>query len=76
MKKMIMSVKVILHRLELNFWDTFISLMHKSPPIRFLVPRVYRWLHTKEVQQTAKLMTILTILGLIIGFALGSLSQI
>jgi hypothetical protein len=71
-----MSVKILLHRLEINFWDSIIPLMHKSPPVRFLVPRVYRWLHTKEVQQTAKLVMALTILGLIIGFALGSLSQI
>jgi hypothetical protein len=73
---MIMSVKLLLHRLELNFWDSFIPLMHKSPPVRFLVPRIYRWLHTKEVQQTAKLVMVLTVLGFIIGFVLGSLSQI
>jgi hypothetical protein len=71
-----MSVKVLLHRLELNFWDSFIPLMHKSPLVRFLAPRIYCWLHTKEVQQTAKLVMILTVLGLIIGFVLGSLSQI
>ena len=76
MKKMIMNVKFFLHRLELNFWDAFIPLMYKSPPVRFLVPRVYRWLHTEEVQKTAKLVLVFTILGLIIGFALGSLSQI
>ena len=71
-----MSVKVLLHRIELNFWDAFIPLMHKSQPVRFLVPRIYRWLHINEVRQTVKLALVLTILGLVIGFALGSLSLI
>ncbi len=71
-----MSAKVLLHQLELSFWDAFIPLMHKSPPVRFVVPRVYRLLHIKEFQKTVKLTLALTILGLILGFTLGALNQI
>ena len=71
-----MSVKVFVQRLELSFWNAFIPLMHKSPPIRFMVPRVYCLLHTREFQQTVKLSLLLTILGLFLGFTLGTLSQL
>ncbi len=70
-----MSVKLLIHQLELNFWDAFIPLMHKSPPIRFIVPRVYRLLYSPEFRQTAKISLILTIAGLVLGFILGVLSQ-
>ncbi len=71
-----MSVKVLFHRLEISFWDAFIPLMHKSPPVRFLVPRIYRLLHIPEFRQIIKLSLLLTILGLILGFLLGVFSQI
>ncbi len=71
-----MSVKVLFHQLELNFWDAFIPWMHKSPPVRFVVTRVYRLLHIEEFQKTVKLALALAILGLILGFTLGALSQI
>ena len=71
-----MSVKPILHQLELNFWDPFIPLLNKSPLIRYLAPRVYRVLHLNEFQNTVKYSLILTIIGLIIGFVLGAFSQI
>jgi hypothetical protein len=71
-----MSVKVLLHQLELSFWDVFIPLINKSPSLRYIVPRVYRLLHIKEFQDMAKLALILTIAGLIIGFLMGTLHQI
>ena len=71
-----MSVKVLFHRLEISFWDTFIPLMHKSPAVRFIVPRVYRLFHIPEFRQTVRISLLLTILGLILGFLLGVFSQI
>ena len=68
-----MSVKVLLHQLEIGFWDTFIPLINKSPSIRYVAPRVYRLFHIKEFQDTVKLTLILTIVGLIVGFLLGVL---
>ena len=68
-----MSVKPILHQLELSFWDAFIPLLNKSPLVRFFVPRFYRLLHTKEFQATVKYALILAIFGLILGFVLGAL---
>ena len=59
-----MRVKVLFHQLELSFWDAFIPLMHKSPPVRFFVPRIYRLLHIQEFRQTVKFTLALTILGL------------
>lgn len=69
-----MSVKALFHQLELSFWGAFIPLMHKSPSVRFVVPRVYRLFHIQEFQKTVKLTLALTILGLILGFTLGALS--
>lgn len=74
--KVRMSVKPILHQLELSFWDVFIPLLNKSPLIRYLAPRVYRVIHLKEFQNTVKYSLILTIVGLMLGFILGALSQI
>jgi hypothetical protein len=71
-----MSVKPILHQLELSFWDVFIPLLNKSPLIRYLAPRVYRVLHLKEFKNTVKYSLILTIIGLMLGFVLGALSHI
>jgi hypothetical protein len=71
-----MSVKPILHQLELSFWDVFIPILNKSPLIRYLAPRVYRVLHLKEFQNTVKYSLILTIIGLLLGFILGAFSQI
>lgn len=71
-----MSVKVLFHQLEISFWDAFIPLMHKSPPVRFVVSRIYRLLHIQEFQQTVKLTLALAILGLTLGFTLGVLSQL
>lgn len=71
-----MSVKGIFHQLELSFWNAFIPLMHRSPLIRFIVPRIYRLLHIQEFRQTLRLTLLLSILGLILGFTLGALSQI
>jgi hypothetical protein len=71
-----MSLKVLLHQLELGFWDTFIPLMNKSPSVRYIVPRVYRLLHIKEFQDTVKLTLVLSIVGLMLGFVLGALHQI
>ena len=68
-----MSVKALLNRLELSFWDTFIPLMNKSPSVRYIMPRLYRLLHIKEFQDTLKYTVILTIVGLILGF-IGSLA--
>lgn len=68
-----MSVKPILHQLELNFWDVFIPLLNKSPLVRFFVPRFYRLLHIKEFQDTVKYSLVLAIIGLMIGFVLGAL---
>ena len=71
-----MSAKPILHQIEISFWDVFIPFLNKSPLIRYLVPRVYRVLHLKEFQNTVKYALILTIIGLMLGFVLGALSQI
>ena len=71
-----MSVKVLFHRLEISFWDAFIPLMHKSPLVRFLVPRILSLIHLPEFRQIVKLSLLLTILGLILGFLLGVFSQI
>ena len=68
-----MSMKALLHQLELSFWDTFIPLMNKSPSVRYIVPRFYRLVHIKEFQDTLKYTVILTIVGLILGF-IGSLA--
>jgi len=71
-----MSVKAILHNLELSFWDTFIPMMNKSESVRYIIPRIYRLLHIKEFQSTVKLTLVITILGLMIGFILGALPSI
>ncbi len=71
-----MNVKFLFHQLELSFWDAFIPIMHKSAPVRFIVPRVYRLLHIQEFRQTVKFTLALTILGLSLGFTLGVLSQL
>ena len=71
-----MTVKVFFHQLEISFWDAFIPLMHKSPPVRFVVPRIYRLLHIREFQQTVKLTLALAFLGLTLGFTLGVLSHL
>lgn len=71
-----MDVKVLFHRLELNFWNAFIPLMHKSPPVRFIVPRVYRLLHMEEFRQMLKLSLLLTFLGLFLGFIWGVIGQL
>jgi hypothetical protein len=71
-----MSVKVLLHQLELGFWDTLIPLMNKSASLRYIVPRVYRLYHIEEFQNTVKHTLILTILGLLLGFVLGVLRPI
>ena len=68
-----MSVKVLLHQLELGFWETLIPLMNKSTSVRYVVPRVYRLIHIKEFQDTVKLTLILTSVGLTFGFVLGVL---
>ena len=71
-----MSVKVLLHQLELGFWDTFIPLMNKSASVRYVVPRVYQLFHIEEFQDTIKYILILTVVGLVLGFALGVLRVI
>ena len=70
-----MSVKPILHQLELSFWDAIIPLLNKSPLIRYLAPRVYRVLHLKEFQNTVKYSLVLTVLGFMLGFVFGALSH-
>jgi hypothetical protein len=71
-----MSVKPILHQIELSFWDAFIPLLNKSLLIRYFVPRIYRLIHLKEFQDTVKYSLVLAILGLLLGFVLGALHQI
>ena len=71
-----MSVKPILHQLELSFWDAFIPLLDKSSLIRYLAPRFYRLLHLKEFQDTVKYSLLLTVIGLMLGFVLGALSPL
>jgi ABC-type sulfate transport system permease component len=71
-----MSLKLLFQRLELSFWDVFIPLMHKSPPVRFIVPRVYRLIHSPEFRQTVKLSLAIAFFGLILGFIFGVLSQL
>ena len=71
-----MSVKVLLYQIELSFWDNFIPMMNKSSSLRYIVPRVYRMIHTKEFQTTIRFSLFLAILGLILGFVLGTLPQI
>lgn len=71
-----MPVKTILHRLELNFWDTLFPKMYKSRFLRFVLPRIYRLLHIKEFQDTVKYTFLISLLGLILGFVLGAFTQI
>ena len=68
-----MNVKVLLHQLELSFWDAFIPLMSKSSSVRYIVPRVYWLIHIKEFQDTVKLTLFLVMVGLLLGFVLGAL---
>ena len=68
-----MSVKGILHQLELSFWDKFILLMNRSRSVRYLAPRLYRLIHIKEFQDTMKLSLVLWVVGLILGFMLAAL---
>ena len=71
-----MSVKVIIHQIEIGFWDVFISIMHKSSFLRFIVPKVYRILHTKEFYTSIVLIFSLAFLGLSLGLIFGVISQI
>ena len=71
-----MSVKPILHQIELSFWDAFIPLLNKSPLIRYFVPRIYRLIHLKDFQDTVKYSLLLAIIGFILGFVIGSIQQI
>ena len=71
-----MSVKVLLHQIEISFWDAFIPLMYQSRLVRFVVPRVYLILHNKEFKKSMGIIFAFASLGLIVGFILGALSQI
>ncbi len=71
-----MSVKVIMQQIEIGFWDVFVAVMHKSAFLQFLIPRVYRLFYTKEIHKTMAWVLVMIILGLMVGFAIGALSQI
>ena len=71
-----MSVKVLLHQIEIGFWDAFIPLMYQSRLVRFVVPRVYLILHNKEFKKTLGIIFGFAAIGLITGFVLGALSHI
>jgi hypothetical protein len=75
-KKTAMTVKMLLHRMELTFWDTFIPIMDKSSFLRFALPRLYRLLHTEEFRNTVKYTILLSLFGLLLGFVIGAFTQI
>jgi hypothetical protein len=70
-----MSVKVLLHQIEISFWDAIIPLMCQSRLVRFMAPCLYLILHNKERQKTLGLILAFATLGLTAGFIWGALSQ-
>lgn len=71
-----MSVKVIMHQIEIGFWDVFVAVMHKSTFLQFLIPRVYRLVYSKEIHKTLAWVFVMIILGLTLGLMIGAISQI
>jgi len=71
-----MSVKVIMHQIEIGFWDVFVAVMHKSAFLQFLIPRIYRLFYTKEIHKTMAWVLVMVVLGLTFGLMIGALSQI
>jgi hypothetical protein len=70
-----MSVKLLINRLELNFWHLVIPLIQRSPAVRFVLPHAYQ-LFTSEVIKGFILPACLYAAGgLLTGFIIGYISR-
>ncbi len=70
-----MSAKVLLYQLEINFWNAVIPLMLNSPPVRYMLPRVYVLARGMFSTKTILQALLCTAAGVSVGFVLGMLSQ-
>ena len=46
-----MNAKFVLYNIELNFWYFTIRFLQTSPTLRYLVPRIYTFVHSKFFNQ-------------------------
>ena len=68
-----MNITQIPQRIEIAFWETFISLMEDSTHVRFLMQESYTWF--EKINQVSKLlmMIVWAMAGLGLGFLIGLL---
>jgi hypothetical protein len=71
-----MSVKYLLNRLELNFWNHIIPFMHESRSLRILLPKFYKLLEDESFSRYIIGVFVSATSGLVIGLVLGLLSAL
>ena len=64
-----MSVKLIIHRIEINFWQAFITTLSKSA-VQIMVPKIYDFFCKGS---PFLIIFAWACLGLAIGFGIGAL---
>jgi len=71
-----MNITQIPQRIEIAFWETFISLMEDSIQVRFIMQASYTWF--EKINQVAHIlmMIVWAMAGLSLGFLIGFLVTI
>ncbi|MEJ2710068.1 MAG: hypothetical protein P8074_20830 [Anaerolineales bacterium] len=68
-----MNITQIPQRIEIAFWETFISLMEDSTQVRFLMQESYAWFEKINQVSHILMMIVWAMAGLGLGFLIGLL---
>lgn len=71
-----MNITQIPQRIEIAFWEAFISLMEDSTQVRFLMQVSYTWFEKINQAANILMMIVWAIAGLSLGFLIGLLVTI